>query len=67
MQTISAKHHISHQNRPGFHLMGWFIQAFATHHQRARLDTLDDHLLADIGIDRTVAHEEATRPFWDIH
>ncbi len=67
MQTISTKHHITHHSHPGFHPMSWLIQAFATHHQRAQLDTLDEHLLADIGIDRFVAHEEAVRPFWDIH
>ncbi|MEJ1991197.1 MAG: DUF1127 domain-containing protein [Maritimibacter sp.] len=62
MQTISLHHHHS----SGFHPMQWIIQATATHHQRARLDKLDDHLLADIGLDRMSAHEEAHRPFWDL-
>lgn len=32
--------------------------------QRQRLAELDDHLLRDIGIDRTAAMEEASKPFW---
>ncbi len=32
---------------------------------RARLATLDDHLLADIGLTREKALAEADRPVWD--
>lgn len=32
---------------------------------RARLATLDAHLLADIGVDRRTAEAEANRPLWD--
>lgn len=34
--------------------------------RRARLDLarLDDHMLADIGLDRSAAASEAARPFW---
>ncbi len=32
--------------------------------QRRHLIALDDHLLRDIGIDRTSALKEATKPFW---
>jgi uncharacterized protein YjiS (DUF1127 family) len=32
--------------------------------QRRRLAELDEHLLRDIGIDRSVALEEAYKPFW---
>jgi|AACY02.16.fsa_nt_gi Uncharacterized conserved small protein len=34
--------------------------------QRAALATLDDRLLADIGVSRAAAEAEATRPFWDV-
>ena len=33
-------------------------------HQRKQLADLDDHLLHDLGISRTQAHLEATKPFW---
>ncbi|MGH9805747.1 MAG: DUF1127 domain-containing protein [Terriglobia bacterium] len=32
--------------------------------QRQRLLELDDHLLADIGVSRREALEEAHKPFW---
>jgi uncharacterized protein YjiS (DUF1127 family) len=32
---------------------------------RHRLGELDDHLLKDIGLSRTQAGREATRPSWD--
>ena len=32
--------------------------------QRQALAELDDHLLKDIGVSRTAARIEATRPFW---
>jgi len=32
--------------------------------QRLDLDELDDHLLADIGLNREAARREAEKPFW---
>lgn len=32
--------------------------------QRRQLRRLGDHLLHDIGIDRTAAHRESAKPFW---
>ena len=37
----------------------------AAHRQRRQLLQLDDRRLDDIGLDRTAAQREATRPFWD--
>ncbi len=39
--------------------------ALALHRSRARLATLDAHLLNDIGVDRKSAEAEAQRPIWD--
>lgn len=50
----------------GFHPLGWLVQALATHHQRLHLEDLDDHMLADIGLDRISARRESHRPFWDM-
>jgi uncharacterized protein YjiS (DUF1127 family) len=33
-------------------------------HDRRALSQLDDHMLRDIGFDRTQADEMASRPFW---
>lgn len=33
-------------------------------HDRHALSQLDDHMLRDIGFDRTQANEMASRPFW---
>ena len=66
MHTITATHqhfgHKAHAIRP----LHWLIQAFATRHQRMRLDDLDDHLLRDIGVDRVTAQSESHRSFWDL-
>lgn len=34
--------------------------------ERRAIDQLDAHLLADIGISRARAHQEAKRPFWAV-
>jgi uncharacterized protein YjiS (DUF1127 family) len=39
--------------------------AMALHRSRMQLAALDQHLLEDIGIDRTTAAQEAARPVWD--
>ncbi len=65
MHATTANHGSAHRARIGFHPFHWLTQAFATRHQRMRLDELDDHLLDDIGIDRRTAYWEAHRPFWD--
>jgi uncharacterized protein YjiS (DUF1127 family) len=39
--------------------------AVALYRSRARLATLDAHLLDDIGLDRNTADAEARRPIWD--
>jgi uncharacterized protein YjiS (DUF1127 family) len=41
-----------------------FLAWVARHRSRAALSRLDDHLLADIGVDREYADREASRPFW---
>jgi hypothetical protein len=55
----------THHHR-GLHPFGWISQAFATHRQRLHLEELDDHMLADIGLNRADAEREAARPFWDL-
>jgi uncharacterized protein YjiS (DUF1127 family) len=41
-------------------LFAWLERA----RSRRQLAELDDRMLADIGLDRATAHEEAERPFW---
>ena len=66
MHATSANHSHSHFVGHDFHPMKWVLHALATRHQRMRLDELDDHLLRDIGVDRTTARRESERPFWDL-
>ena len=40
--------------------------ALTAHAQRQKLATLDDAALADIGLTRTQAFAEASRPLWDV-
>lgn len=42
------------------------LDADALRRQRLRLRDLDDRLLADIGLTRDEAQEEARRPLWDV-
>lgn len=57
--------HANHGTQ-GIRPLHWLTRAFATRHQRMRLDELDDYLLRDIGVDRSTARAEARRAFWDL-
>jgi uncharacterized protein YjiS (DUF1127 family) len=46
-------------------LLARISNAMALHRSRARLASLDAHLLDDIGLDRSTADAEANRPLWD--
>lgn len=66
MHTHTAHHTDSHTLGFDFHPLKWLVRAFATRHQRSRLNQLDDHMLDDIGVGRDRAEAEAKRPFWDL-
>jgi uncharacterized protein YjiS (DUF1127 family) len=42
----------------------WIAGALARRRQRLDLSELNDHLLKDIGLSRSAAQAEATKPFW---
>jgi len=46
-------------------LFGLLDQSAALARQRRDLAALDDKMLRDIGVTRSQAMQEATRPFWD--
>lgn len=55
--------------RPGLrHVLSWILRriedAFERRRQRRDLLALSDDQLKDIGISRSMAHREASRPFW---
>ncbi|HVG48061.1 MAG TPA: DUF1127 domain-containing protein, partial [Rubellimicrobium sp.] len=52
------------RGRPG--LLGRFVAIMALRRSRRRLCDLDDYMLRDIGLTRTQARSEATRPVWDV-
>lgn len=47
-------------------LMTLVHAALAAHRQRQYLAQIDDRTLADIGLTRDEAQNEADRPFWDV-
>lgn len=47
-------------------LFGFAVRAFETRRQRSALARLDDEALADIGLSRMDALEEAGKSFWDV-
>jgi uncharacterized protein YjiS (DUF1127 family) len=46
------------------HLSRWIRSRQQRHRTRCDLRHLDDHLLADIGLDRSTAEREVRKPFW---
>ncbi|PMR74649.1 DUF1127 domain-containing protein [Billgrantia endophytica] len=46
------------------HLLHWLKAQQQRHRSRRQLRHLDDHLLADIGIDRATAEREVCKPLW---
>lgn len=66
MHTMSLSHGVHQGHFHGLHPLGWLVQAMATRRERVHLEDLDDHMLADIGLDRRAAKREAQRPFWDL-
>jgi uncharacterized protein YjiS (DUF1127 family) len=69
MSTLTATHHTAHaSSRPATtSLLGSVAKALAIRRERRALMTLDDRMLADVGLSRTDAYREAHRPLFDIH
>lgn len=55
-----------HPARPALGFIARFFAASDMARSRRRLASLDPHLLADIGLTRTEAVEEAERAAWDV-
>ncbi|MDK3018138.1 DUF1127 domain-containing protein [Pseudodonghicola flavimaris] len=58
--TLSSR---SRRSRPA--LIARLAHMISVHRQRRALIKLDDRALEDIGISRSQARAEASRPFWD--
>lgn len=63
--AVTSPHEIASSVRPGGWSLRGFLQLRALHRQRQQLAKLDDAALRDIGITRSEALAEASRPFWD--
>lgn len=46
-------------------VLGMVTTALSISRERRALESLDDHLLRDIGVSRTDAEKETKRPVWD--
>ena len=64
MITDFAPTRLATARRPRFSL-GSIVTAFRVMRERARLASMDDRELADIGLTREQATREAARPIWD--
>jgi uncharacterized protein YjiS (DUF1127 family) len=60
-----ARSATSSSSRLGF-AWRWLMTAWRVDAERRALRDLDDHILADIGIDRCGVRAESDRPFWDL-
>lgn len=63
MLSLSRRVPLARPARRG--LLARLFGLAALRRQRGRLAALDDHLLADIGVTRDQALQEAARPAWD--
>lgn len=63
MTTFTLGHTISSSKSIG--LRQFILCRLSLMQQRKALAKLDAHRLADIGVSQTLAHQEASRPFWD--
>jgi uncharacterized protein YjiS (DUF1127 family) len=59
-RTVTARHT---SGRTGF--LARLSDLLILRSSRARLATLDDHMLRDVGITREQARSELDRPLWD--
>lgn len=56
----------AHQAAPKAGFLARLNAAMALYRSRARLAELDPHHLNDIGLTKKEAHDEASRPVWDV-
>jgi uncharacterized protein YjiS (DUF1127 family) len=64
-QTLSRPYILS--ARPSWRQpLSWLMASVDAWRSRRQLESLDAHLLHDIGISKIAAHAEAKRPIWDV-
>lgn len=64
--TLPASHTISTSAAHGANWLDWLRRAFEAIETRRHLAEMDGRMLADIGISRSEAMEEAARAPWDL-
>jgi uncharacterized protein YjiS (DUF1127 family) len=66
--AIRIRFYLPAARRPvtGPHFLSWLRSAMDRARQRHKLGELDDRLLRDIGIARSQAREESSKPFWQV-
>ncbi|MEN0002479.1 MAG: DUF1127 domain-containing protein [Pseudomonadota bacterium] len=64
-KTVNLSTHfpLSGRARPG--ILGMVLKAYSIWRERQCLNTLDDHLLRDVGLTRNDVESETNRPIWD--
>ena len=64
--TAKSAHATLTSPAPWARLREWVAMMLAAAHEREELLSLDDRLLADVGLDRATAEAEARRMPWDL-
>lgn len=58
--------HAASGSRPRPSAFGWLMTAMDVWRSRQQLNSLEPHMLEDIGIAAKNAKSEASRPIWDV-
>lgn len=63
--SLSASHAPLHRSGR-FSVLSWLMASVDAWRSRRQLESLDAHMLEDIGINHSQARAEANRPIWDV-
>jgi len=67
MSDLSLRRaHAASGSRPRHSAIGWLMTAMDVWRSRQQLNSLEPHMLEDIGIAPKNAKSEASRPIWDV-
>ena len=62
---FASRHAFTGRTRPSIGVFAWFRTFASIWRERQSLESLDDHILKDIGKSRDEVRAEARRPAWD--
>lgn len=63
--NTASRHAFAGRTRRSFSVFAWLTTFVSIWRERQSLESLDDHILKDIGKSRDEVKAEARRPVWD--